>query len=168
MNLIVNVTQNWGIGFEDKLLVSLRADLERFARLTTGKTLILGRRTLATFPGGRPLKNRTNLILSASPGYAVEGAAVVRSLEALLQAIKTLPPEDVWVAGGESVYRQLLPYCRAAFVTRVSVTPPADRFFPDLDRLEQWTLVQASPMMEENGSRFQYLEYRNSAPLAVP
>lgn len=168
MNLIVNVTQNWGIGFENRLLVSLRADLKRFAQLTTGKTILLGRKTLATFPGGRPLQNRTNLILSADSGYSVEGASVIRSLDALLQTVKSLPPEDVWVVGGSSVYRQLLPYCRTAFVTKVLVSPPADCFFPDLDRLAQWTLAQDSPMMEENGIRFQYLEYRNSSPLAIP
>lgn len=168
MNLIVNVTQDWGIGFEGRLLVSLAADLKRFAKLTTGKTILLGRKTLATFPGGRPLKNRTNLILSTDAGFTVEGAAVVRSLDGLLQAVKGLPPEDVWVVGGSSVYRQLLPYCQAAFVTKTAVNLPADCFFPDLDGLENWTLVQASPVEEENGIRFQYLEYKNRTPQELP
>lgn len=167
MNLIVNVTQSWGIGCQDRLLVSIPADLKRFRQLTTGKTVILGRKTLATFPGGRPLKNRANLILSTRMDRAEEGAAVFRSLDALLQAVKELPEEDVWVLGGASVYRQLLPYCRKAFLTRTFTDPPADAFFPDLTKLENWTLVHTSPIYEEDGVRFQYQDYVNNSPRPI-
>lgn len=165
MNLIVNVTQNWGIGFENKLLVSISADLHRFRRLTTGKAVILGRKTLETFPGGRPLKNRANFILSGNPDYAVEGATVVPSLPALQAALRPYDPADVCVIGGASVYEALLPYCRTAQVTKTYVDLRADRFFPNLDRLDTWEIEKISPMEEENGIRFQYIDYVNKKPL---
>ena len=152
MNCIVNVSQNWGIGNSNQLLFSICADLKRFRQLTTGKVVILGRKTLQTFPGGRPLKNRTNLILSATAGFQVEGATVYRSASQLLQALREYPQEQLCVIGGASVYELLLPYCR---------------FFPNLDALEHWTLTAASDVMEEDGVRFQYLDYRNQAPLPL-
>lgn len=161
MNLIVNVTENWGIGFENKLLVSISADLRRFAKLTTGKTVVLGRKTLETFPGGQPLKNRRNLILSRDPDYKVEGAEVVHSLEELLAACKG---EDVCVIGGASVYELLLPYCKTAQITRTYGKWEADRFLPDLDALDNWEVVHTEPIQEENGIRFQYIDYVNHRP----
>lgn len=163
MNLIVNVTENWGIGFENKLLVSISADLKRFAKLTTGKTVVLGRKTLETFPGGRPLKNRRNLILSTNPAYTVEGAEVVHSLEELLEACKG---EDVCVIGGASIYEALLPYCQTAQITKTYGQYQADRFFPDLDALDNWEVVHTEPMLEENGIHFQYIDYGNKKPMA--
>ena len=131
MKLIVAVDRSWAIGREGDQLLYLSADLRRFKELTLGGTVILGRKTLATFPGGRPLKGRRNLILSRSPDFAPEGAEVFRSVEELLAAA----PEDSFVIGGESVYRALLPYCTTAYVTKIDAAFPADRFFPDLDAL---------------------------------
>ena len=165
MNLIVNVTENWGIGFENKLLVAISADLKRFRQLTTGKVVILGRKTLETFPGGRPLKNRTNLILSTNPDYRVEGAEVVHSIEALLQAVKAYPAEELCVIGGASIYEALLPYCTTAQITKTYVNLPADRYFPDLDAMDNWQISKVYPEEEENGIRFQYIDYVNNAPI---
>ena len=165
MNLIVNVTQDWGIGFENKLLVSISADLRRFRQLTTGKAVILGRKTLETFPGGRPLKNRANFILSGNPNYAVEGATVVHSFQELQTALQPYDPADVCVIGGASVYAALLPYCRTAQVTKTYVNHPADRFLPNLDLLDGWDIKKISPMEEENGIQFQYIDYVNNSPL---
>ena len=131
MKLIVAVDRSWAIGREGDQLLYLSADLRRFKELTLGGTVILGRKTLATFPGGRPLKGRRNLILSRSPDFAPEWAEVFRSVEELLAAA----PEDSFVIGGESVYRALLPYCTTAYVTKIDAAFPADRFFPDLDAL---------------------------------
>ena len=103
MECIVNVTPDWGIGRHGELLVAISADLRRFRQLTQGKTVILGRKTLATFPGGRPLKNRRNLILSHDPAFQVEGAEVVHSLPELLQAIQKVPEEQLCVIGGAAV-----------------------------------------------------------------
>ncbi len=108
MDVIVNVCENWGIGLNGQLLFSISADLKRFRQLTTGKTVILGRKTLATFPGGRPLKNRTNLVLSGS-GAVIKGAEVFSDLPSLLERVKALDTDQISVIGGASVYEALLP-----------------------------------------------------------
>lgn len=131
MNVIVAVDENWGIGKDGDQLVYLSQDLKRFKALTTGHPVILGRKTLATFPGGRPLKGRRNLILSRDPAFAPEGAEVFRDLEALRSAVS----EDAFVIGGASVYEQLLPWCDTAYVTRIHAAFPADVVFPNLDRV---------------------------------
>ena len=120
MNVIVAVDENWGIGKDGDQLVYLSQDLKRFKALTTGHPVILGRKTLATFPGGRPLKGRRNLILSRDPAFAQEGAEVFRDLEALRSAVS----EDAFVIGGASVYEQLLPWCDTAYVTRIHAASP--------------------------------------------
>lgn len=156
MNLIVAVDENWAIGKGGDQLVYISADLKRFKELTTGHPVILGRKTLATFPGGRPLKNRRNLILSATSGYSVEGAEVYPDVDSLL----TAAPEDAFVIGGESVYRALLDRCDTAYVTKIHAAFPADRYFPDLDRLPGWTVEEESEPLEENSLRFRYVTYR--------
>ena len=156
MNLIVAVDENWAIGKGGDQLVYIRADLKRFKELTTGHPVILGRKTLATFPGGRPLKGRRNLILSATPGYEVEGAEVFAGVDSLLAAA----PEDAFVIGGESVYRALLDKCDTAYVTRIQAAFPADRYFPDLDAHPDWEAAEQSEVLEENGLAFQYVTYR--------
>lgn len=165
MDLVVNVTENWGIGNNNELLVAISADLKRFRQLTTGRTVILGRKTLDTFPGGRPLKNRRNLILSGNPAYTVEGAEVVHSVEELKAAITA--EEPVSVIGGASIYELLLPYCSEARITKTLLTVPADRFFPNLDEMPNWHITEESEILEENGIRFRYVDYKNDAPLPL-
>lgn len=156
MNLIVAVDENWAIGKGGDQLAYISADLKRFKELTTGHPVILGRKTLATFPGGRPLKNRRNLILSATPGYTVEGAEVFPDTQSLLASA----PEDAFVIGGESVYRALLNKCDTAYVTKILARFPADRYFPDLDAHPDWTATDYGEVLEEDGLRFQYITYR--------
>ena len=167
MDLVVNVCENWGIGKDGNLLVSISADLKRFRQLTTGKTVILGRKTLSTFPGGRPLKNRTNYILSTS-SIPVEGAEVFPNLDALFAQLGQWNTDLVSVIGGASVYEALLPYCTRAYVTKTFLSPKADTYFPNLDKLANWSIIKEGPILEENGIRFQYLDYVNSAPLELP
>lgn len=155
MNLIVAVDENWAIGKGGDQLAYISADLKRFKELTTGHPVILGRKTLATFPGGRPLKGRRNLILSATPGYAVEGAEVFADVDSLLAAAT----EDSFVIGGESVYRALLEYCDTAYVTKLHAGFPADRWFPDLDTHPDWTIIEESEPFEEKGICFHYVTY---------
>ena len=168
MELIVNVTENWGIGLENRLLVSISADLRRFRQLTEGKTVILGRRTLETFPGGRPLKNRRNILLTANPDFRAEGAEIVHSEQELFAVLRTLPREELCVIGGASVYRLLLDYCDAARVTKTGLVCKADAFFPDLDAAENWRIAAQSELQEENGLRFRYVDYVNLTPKAFP
>lgn len=157
MDLIVAIDQNWAIGRGGDQLVYIPADLKRFKAITTGRTVILGRKTLATFPGGRPLKGRRNLILSRTPGFAPEGAEVFPDLEALLAAA----PADACVIGGESVYRALLPHCDRAWVTKIEAAyPGADAFFPDLDSDPAWTVEAEESPLEHEGLPFRYVTYR--------
>ena len=156
MKLIAAVDRNWAIGKGGDQLVYIPADLKRFKELTAGGTVILGRKTLATFPGGRPLKGRRNLILSATAGFAPQGAEVFPSLEALLAAA----PEDAFVIGGESVYRALLPYCATAYLTRLDAAFPADRYFPNLEEDGDWTAAEESGPLEHQGLIFRYVTYR--------
>lgn len=159
MFAVVNVTENWGIGRNDRLLLSIRADLRRFRELTEGKTVILGRKTLETFPHARPLKNRRNLILSRMPSFSVDGAEVFGTLDDLFSAVDRL--QEVAVIGGASVYAALLDRCERVYLTKTFVTLPADRFFPDLDALPNWEVEHVSAVMEENGIRFQFVDYVN-------
>lgn len=156
MNLIAAVDRNWAIGKGGDQLVYLRTDLKRFQALTTGHAVILGRKTLATFPGGRPLKNRRNLVLSRDPDFRPEGAEVFPTLEALLAAA----PEDAFVIGGGSVYRALLPRCSVAYITKIDAAWPADTWLPDLDALPEWQVAEEGEELEENGVRFRYVTYR--------
>ncbi len=167
MDVIVNVCENWGIGLNGQLLFSISADLKRFRQLTTGKTVILGRKTLATFPGGRPLKNRTNLVLSGS-GAVIKGAEVFSDLPSLLERVKALDTDQISVIGGASVYEALLPYCDRAYITKTLSSPSADTFFPNLDALSQWHIRESGEILEENGVQFQYVDYQNTAPLPLP
>ena len=164
MDAVVNVTENWGIGRENRLLVSISADLRRFRALTEGKTVIMGRKTLESLPHSRPLPRRRNLILSRDPNYRVEGAEVFFSISALLDAVKGIPQDEVCLIGGASLYAALLPYCRRVFVTKTLCRLPADRFFPNLDELPNWRIAEQSDILEENGIRFQYIDYVNQAP----
>ena len=156
MEAIVAVDRNWGIGRDGEQLIYLSADLKRFKALTMGHPVILGRKTLATFPGGRPLKGRPNLILSRDPSFAPEGAQVFRSLEQLLAQA----PEDCFVIGGASVYRALLGRCSTAHVTKIHHAWSADCWFPNLDEDPAWTVQEESAPQEENGVRYHYVTYK--------
>lgn len=157
MVAIVAVDENWGIGYQGRLLAHVREDLRRFKALTLGHPVILGRKTLATFPGGRPLPGRDNLIMSTTMDAAPEGARVFGDLPSLLAHA----PADSFVIGGETVYRQLLPYCDAAYVTVFHKRFEADAFFPDLDSDPAWTLSEEEgPFETEEGLAFTFRTYR--------
>lgn len=155
MNAIVAVDQNWAIGKGGDQLCYISADLKRFKELTMGHPVILGRKTLATFPGGRPLKGRRNLILSRDPEFSAEGAEMYRDVKSLLAQA----PADSYIIGGESVYRALLPHCDRVYVTKIMSTFPADVWFPDLDTDPAWQVEETAEPLEENGLRFQYVTY---------
>ncbi len=144
MKAIVNADKNWGIGNKGKLLVSIPNDMKMFRNETQGKVVILGRKTLATFPQGLPLKNRTNIILTKDENFQAQDAIIVHSVEEVLEAVKEYPSDDVYVIGGDSVYRQLLPYCDTAIVTRCDQAYEADTYFPDLEKDPSWKMTGES------------------------
>ncbi|BDZ77134.1 dihydrofolate reductase [Claveliimonas bilis] len=144
MNLIVNVDKNWAIGKGNKLLVSIPQDMKFFRETTTGKVVVMGRKTLESFPGGQPLKNRTNIVLTSDKSYKAAGAVLVHSMEELMEELKKYSQEDIYVIGGESIYRSLLPYCSKAYVTKTEHAYDADTWFPDLDADPQWKMTKIS------------------------
>lgn len=144
MNIIVAVDNNWAIGNKGRLLVSIPNDMKHFREETTGKVIVLGRKTLETFPQGLPLAGRTNIILSANPGFRVKGGMVVHSIPELLKELKQYDDQDVYVVGGESLYRALLPYCDVAHVTKIDHDYEADAYFPNLDNDPEWRITADS------------------------
>ena len=144
MNLIAAVDKNWGIGLKNKLLVSIPDDMKFFRQTTTGKVVVMGRKTLESFPGRKPLKNRVNIVLTRDPDYKADGAVVVHDLDALHEELKKYPSEDIYVIGGESIYRQLLDECDVAHITKINYSYEADAFFPDLDKKPEWQITADS------------------------
>lgn len=144
MNLIVNVDKNWAIGYKGKLLVSIPEDMKFFRSETMGKVVVLGRKTLETFPNGLPLKNRTNIILTRNPEFEAKGAIICHSVEEVLEKVSEYPPEDVYIIGGDSIYREFLPYCDVAHVTRMDHAYEADTWFPNLEEDPEWVLTGQS------------------------
>lgn len=155
MQAIVAVSENWGIGKDNRLLFRISADLKRFKALTSGHTVVMGRKTLQSLPGGKGLPGRRNIVLTADPDFTAENAETVNTPSQLLFTAGA----DAFVIGGASVYRQLLCMCDRVLVTRVFAEAEADAFFPDLDADPNWTVAEESEIMEENGLRFQYVDY---------
>jgi dihydrofolate reductase len=158
MTIIVAADTNWAIGNKDDLLVRIKEDHKNFKALTTGHTVILGRKTLSTFPGGLPLKNRTNIIMSRDPEYRVEGAKVAHSVDELLKMVEEIDGE-VFVIGGGTVYNQLLPYCDKAIVTRIDHEYEADTYFHDLDKDEEWEITDTSEEMTSSDLTYHFVTY---------
>ncbi|MEG1504849.1 MAG: dihydrofolate reductase [Lachnospiraceae bacterium] len=142
MNIIVAADKNWGIGYRNQLLVSIPSDMKFFRQTTTGKIVVMGRKTLESFPNGQPLRDRVNIVLTRDTNYDGKGAVVVHTMEELLKETKKYPTEDIYVIGGESIYRELLPYCDCAYITKIDHEYQADTHFPNLDELEEWVLTE--------------------------
>lgn len=158
---VVAVDKNWGIGNDGNLLFHISEDLKNFRRLTTGKTVILGRKTLQTFPNGAPLKNRRNVILSRDESYTVDGAEVARSVDEAVELLKNEDTDNICVIGGESIYKQMLSLCDTAIVTKIDAeAEKSDKFFPNLDENEEWYLFEESEEKEENGIKFKFCTYK--------
>lgn len=155
MQAIVAVSENWGIGKDNQLLFRISADLKRFKELTAGHTVLMGRKTLQSLPGGKGLPKRRNIVLTGDPEFSAENAETVHTLAGAIFAAGA----DAFVIGGETVYRQMLHLCDRIYVTRVFAAPEADAFFPDLDADPRWEIAAQSEIMEENGLRFQYVDY---------
>lgn len=168
MNMIVCVSRSWGIGKDNQLLFHIPDDLKQFRALTLGKVVVMGHNTLKSLPGGKPLPERTNIVLSRDPRLRVEGALVCNSIQDVLIELSAYPPKDIFVIGGEAVYRSLLPYCRRALITRVDAAPEADAFFPDLLEHPQWKIRRESDFMEYEGLSYQYVEYVSDPIISEP
>jgi len=159
MKAIVSVTKDWGIGLKGNLLVRNPVDMRFFKERTMGDTVICGQTTFMSFPGGA-LKGRRNIVLSLDPTFEAPGAEVVRSLNEAMEAVEYDDPDHVWVIGGESVYKQLLPRCTHALVTKNDITLEADAFFPNLDDDPTWHVdAVEGGGVTKSGIPFEFVTY---------
>ena len=163
MNAIVVVDQNWAIGCNGDLLFSLPTDMKRFRSLTLGGTVILGRKTLDSFPGGRPLPKRRNIVITRNVDFDREGCEIVSGTAAALEAAADTEADKLWVIGGGSVYTALLSKCKRVYLTKVdAAAEDADTFFPNLDKLPGWEIEAVSDPVEEDGVTYRFIDYINT------
>lgn len=158
MNLIAAVDENWAIGKNNQLLVRIPADQKFFREMTTGMVVVMGRKTLESFPNGQPLKNRTNIVLTHNKDYAVKDAVVVHSMDELHEELKKYDSNDVFVIGGEKIYEQLLDECDVAHITKIDFAYDADAYFPNLDQNPDWEITGDSE--EQTYFDLEYYFYR--------
>lgn len=159
MNLIVAVDENWGIGKNNKLLVSIPSDMKFFRSETNGKVVVMGRKTLESFPNGLPLKNRTNIVLTRDPDFRVKDAVIVHDIPELLEELKKYPDDQIYVIGGGKVYEELLPYCNVAHVTKINFVFEADTYFPNLDQMEDWEVTASSEEQTYFDLEYAFVKY---------
>ena len=159
MNCIVAVYNNWAIGYKNNLLVSIPADMRFFRDTTIDKVVVMGKNTLESFPGGKPLAKRTNIVVALEKDYKVPGATVVNSIEEAIEAVKDYDTNDVYIIGGGSIYRQFLPYCDVAYVTKIDYEYEADTYFPNLDEDDEWELTGDSEEQTYYDLEYRFLRY---------
>ena len=168
MKLIAAADNNWAIGNNDSLLVSIPADQKRFREITTGNIVVLGRKTLSGFPNGLPLKNRTNVILSSKEDFKAGDAIIVHSEEELFAYLKERDSDDIYVIGGGTVYKLLEPYADTAYITKLDYNYQADTYFPNLDEKDNWKIVEESEEQTYFSLEYYFVTYKNDSPLELP
>lgn len=159
MNLIAAVDKNWAIGKNNQLLVRIPMDQKFFRETTTGKVVVMGRKTLESFPNGLPLKNRTNIVLTRNPKYEVKDAIVVHSMEELREELKKYNSEDIYIIGGEQIYKALVDECDVAHITKIEYEYDADAYFPNLDEKPEWKIVADSEEQTYFDLEFYFYKY---------
>ena len=158
---IVHADKEWGIGKDNDMMFSLPKDMKFFRETTSGNTVVMGGNTLRSFPGQKPLKNRVNIVLSR--GQVRDDCIIVRSYEELFTELKKRENEEIYIIGGGEIYKELLPYCDGALVTKVDAIGGATVFFPNLDENENFTCVDEGEPIEDNGHTIRFCEYVNNA-----
>jgi len=159
MNAVAAVSLNWGLGKDNDLLFHISEDMKRFRGLTSGGTVIMGRKTLDSMPGGKALPKRRNIVITRDPRFQRENVEVAHSLEEAVAMTANEDPERVWVIGGGEIYRALLPYCRMCYITRVYARPECDVFFPDLDAMSQWKILRSEAIHSDGELDYQFVDY---------
>lgn len=160
MKLILAADENWAIGNHGDLLCHLSGDLKYFKERTLGKTVVMGRKTLESLPGKKPLPKRRNIVLTSNRDYDGNGAEVVHSRAELEELLKDTDTENVMIIGGGKVYRDFLPYCDTCYITKIYRTFEADTHFVNLDEDNNFEVVWQSGSNEENGISYEFFEYR--------
>lgn len=157
MKMIAAVSKNWGIGKNGDLLFSIPADMKFFRETTKGSTVVMGRKTLDSFPGGNPLKNRVNIVLTNDKNFRRDGVIVCHTKDEILEKVKN--NDNVFVIGGEAIYHMFLEDCSEAYITKVDATADADKFLDNLDLLPEWQIIEKSEIIEDNGYNIQFVKY---------
>lgn len=160
MKLIAASDKNWGIGLKGKLLVSIPNDMKFFVSKTTGNVVVMGRKTLESFPNGLPLPNRVNIVLTSNKNYDGKGATVVSGVEKLKEELAKYPNKDVFVIGGGSIYEQLLSECDEAFITKIDYAYDADTYLPNLDEDPDWEVIEESDEQTYFNLLYRFMTYR--------
>ena len=161
MQAIAAVDKNWAIGYKGKLLTSIPEDMKLFKNETTGNVVVMGRKTLESFPGGRPLPNRTNIVLTSFADYQSKGAIIVHSIDELFDRLSDYDTEKIYVIGGETIYRQLIPYCDKALITKIDMDYDADAFFPNPDNEDRRELEGESEDQTYFDLCYPFTQYTN-------
>lgn len=164
MNMIFSADQAWGIGKNNALLFRVPGDMRYFRQMTTGKVVVMGRKTLQSLPGAKPLPDRQNVVLTQDADFSTEGVTVCHSLLALFAQLEPYTDDNIMIIGGEQVYRQLMPYCSHAYITRWQATAEADSFVPDFDAAHGWSLTEQSKTQEEKGVAYRFCTYTQQTP----
>lgn len=159
MKAILSADKNWGIGYGNKLLVSIPSDMKFFRQTTTGKVVVMGRKTLESFPNGLPLKNRTNIVLTTNKDYDGKDAVIVHTKEELMDELRKYDTDNVYVIGGESIYKMLLPFCDTVYVTKIDRAFQADTFFPNLDEMTEWKMTEEGEEQTCFDLEFRFTKY---------
>ena len=167
MKAIAAVDNNWAIGFQDNLLIRIPNDQKNFRKVTTGHTVVLGRKTLAGFPNGLPLPNRNNIILSRNPDFEVKGATVVHSIDELKEVLAEIDSDDIYIIGGGKIYDILVPYCDEAIITKIDYEYQADTYFPNLDKIDSWEMVEESEEETCFSIEYTFRKYIHHSPLPL-
>lgn len=160
MKLILAADENWAIGNKGGLLCHLSGDLKFFKEKTSGKTVVMGRPTLESLPGGKPLPNRENIVLTTNTDYEKEGVTVVHNEEELDAYLADYDQDMVFLIGGGKVYREFLRKCDTCYITKIYDKFEADTWFVDLDAIGEFEVIWSSDVQEEKGIRYQFFEYR--------
>lgn len=163
MNFIVVVDKNYGIGKDNNLLTYLPEDLKYYKRTTLNKVVVMGRKTLESLPGGKPFKERTNIIISRNKAYKCEGAIVVHCLDELFEELKKYPTNDIFIVGGAEIYNQLYSYCKYGYITKIKASFDANRHLDRIEDMPNWELIWQSEVQEYKGIEFVWTKYENTA-----
>lgn len=159
LSLIAAVGEGWELGKDGDLLFSIKEDMQFFRRTTMDNVVIMGRKTLESFPGQKPLKNRVNIVLTRNSDYSAEGAVVVTSLQELEAELEKYTDKELIVIGGGEIYSLLLPYCTTAYITKVEATKDADTFLQNLDKTPGWILAEQSETQQNEEYKYTFCKY---------
>ncbi len=167
MNLIVAVDDNYGIGCANGLIYTIKKDMQHFKELTLNKVVVMGSKTFYSLPGQKALKDRVNIVLTSREDFNEPNTIAVHNLTELCEVIKNFDDNNVFVIGGASIYNQLMPYCKRAYVTKINGAKNADSYMNNLDLMDNWKMTSASEPQYENGQTFTFCIYENTNVISL-